>query len=128
MLVGDTEKNDLKNVFGLLPPAGIVIDRNSFVLVYKFPKPLTREMKLALMELARALAESAEENGMEADMSNGSKEELLVLRVGRILDPSERSRSILSVLRQYSKKLEEAVAQRAGLVVEGSESGREDSS
>ena len=127
-LVGDTEKNELKELFGLIPPAGVVINRDSFVLVYKFPKPLTREMEEALVELARTMAESAEENGLEADITKGSGRELLVLRIGKVLNPLERSKSISRILHYYSRKLEEAVAEKAGFIDEGSESGREDSS
>ena len=110
-LVGSTaEGPEFTRVFGAVPPSSVLVDEYSFTLIYRFPRSGNVVLERAMLELARLLIESAEEGGMEVDVEMGKGRELLVLKIGRILHPSERRRSIVSVLKNYSRILEESVA------------------
>lgn len=110
-LIGSTADGpELIRVFGAVPPSSILVDKYSFTLIYRFPRSGSVVLERAMLELAHLLIEGAEEGGMEVDVEEGRGRELLVLKIGRILHPSERGRSIASVLKNYSRMLEENVA------------------
>ncbi|MGC9189334.1 MAG: hypothetical protein ACP5GG_01265, partial [Conexivisphaera sp.] len=63
----------------------------------------------AMRDLATIVAEGASNSGLEVHEENGG-DELLILRVKRVLHPSELDLPIVDVLRNYTQRLEEYVS------------------
>ena len=92
-----------------MPPSDVIIERGSFTLIYRFPRPSSRRLEEAMRDLAMILAEGASSNGLEVHEEDGG-EELLVLRVKRVLHPSELDMPIVDVLHRYAQRIEEYVS------------------
>ncbi|MGC8556380.1 MAG: hypothetical protein ACP5NG_05205 [Conexivisphaera sp.] len=101
---------ELRDAMGMVPPSDVIIERGSFTLVYRFPRASSRSLEEAMRDLATILAEGAGSNGLEVRMEEGGDGDLLILRVKRVLHPSELDAPIVDVLREYSRKLEEYVS------------------
>ncbi|WP_174449034.1 hypothetical protein [Conexivisphaera calida] len=100
---------ELREALGMVPPSDVIIERGSFTLVYRFPRSSSRRLEEAMRDLATIVAEGASNSGLEVHEENGS-DELLILRVKRVLHPSELDLPIVDVLRNYTQRLEEYVS------------------
>ncbi len=99
----------LREVMGSIPPSDVVIERGSFTLIYRFPRSSSKRLEEAMRDLAALMAEGASTNGLEVYLEDGG-DELLVLRIRRVLHPSEAEMPIGEVLREYARRLEDYVA------------------
>ncbi|MFP3282902.1 MAG: hypothetical protein RXP97_02325 [Nitrososphaeria archaeon] len=101
---------ELRDAMGAVPPSDVIIERGAFTLLYRFPRAASRRVEDAMKDLATIVAEGAGSNGLEVRMDDGDGEELLVLRIRRVLHPSEMDLPIVDVLREYAGRLENYVS------------------
>jgi hypothetical protein len=104
----------LREAMGNVPPSDVIIERGSFTLIYRFPRSSSAALDDAMRDLAILLAEGAGDSGLEVHVEEGGEDDLLVLRVRRVLHPSEADMPILDVLREYARRLEERVSRELG--------------